>query len=291
MLRSNTSQLSLCLSVVWIITRAAVAAGQEPAGFGERPTREIVLPEFSDAEISRLVATLDALLPAQAPPDGWGPAARLPLWEFVRRLQDGRLSPEQEHRVLRRLGDLEAAHPESAEVLSRARHAVSALTIGKEAPEIDGADLDGRPLQLSSYRGKVVVLTFGGAWCAICRADYPYERFLLELYGEWPFAILGVDSSATPDEARRGQVAHGLSYAVWWDGRPGPDERGPIAAAWNVLGWPTTYVLDAAGIIRYVDLRGEDLMKAVRQLLVEEQRRLLKAGSGAKDRPLPDSRE
>lgn len=37
-------------------------------------------------------------------------------------------------------------------------------TIGKEAPNIQGEDLDGRPMQLSDYRGKVVVLDFWGHW-------------------------------------------------------------------------------------------------------------------------------
>ena len=39
------------------------------------------------------------------------------------------------------------------------------LSIGKEAPQIVGQDVDGRTLTLSDYRGKVVVLTFSGDWC------------------------------------------------------------------------------------------------------------------------------
>jgi hypothetical protein len=36
-----------------------------------------------------------------------------------------------------------------------------------------------------------------------------------------------------------------------------------------VTGWPTVYVIDPAGVIRFVDLRQEDLLKGVRQLLTE----------------------
>ena len=38
------------------------------------------------------------------------------------------------------------------------------LGIGKTAPEIEGADIDGKPIKLSDYRGKVVVLDFWGYW-------------------------------------------------------------------------------------------------------------------------------
>jgi hypothetical protein len=41
--------------------------------------------------------------------------------------------------------------------------------IGKPAPEIVGVDLDGRPMKLSDYRGKVVLLSFWGTWCVTGR--------------------------------------------------------------------------------------------------------------------------
>ena len=50
----------------------------------------------------------------------------------------------------------EAAKPELDELLH--------LSVGKEAPEIEGEDLDGKPFKLSDYRGKVVVLDFWGNW-------------------------------------------------------------------------------------------------------------------------------
>ena len=43
-------------------------------------------------------------------------------------------------------------------------HPAEALEIGKPAPEIVGADVDGNPMKLSDYRGKVVVLDFWGHW-------------------------------------------------------------------------------------------------------------------------------
>ena len=141
------------------------------------------------------------------------------------------------------------------------------LTLGATAPDIVGTDLDGRALRLSDYRGKVVVVTFSGEWCGICRSEYPYHRFLLELYRDWPFALLSVESGADRDVARRAKIDRGLLYRSWWDGAPRRDAPGTIAAAWGVSGWPTTYVLDEKGAIRAIDPRKEDLLKVVRQLL------------------------
>jgi peroxiredoxin len=262
---------------------ALPARAQQQVAFGERPNREVVLPQFTDADVARLVSTLDAVLPADPPNDYWSDAARMPLWEFVRRLQDGHLSADQEARVLLHLDELERTHPSAAGAVADARRAVTRLTVGKPAPDIIGVDLDGMPLKLSDHRGRVVVLKFGGSWCAICRSEYPYDRFLLNLYATWPFAMLGVDGSDSAAHAREAQNRQGLPYRAWWDGRSGPGGRGPIAAEWNVLGWPTTYVIDGQGIIRFVDLRAEDLLKAVRQLLIEEVRRTLKAGEGEQE--------
>jgi hypothetical protein len=44
---------------------------------------------------------------------------------------------------------------------------------------------------------------------------------------------------------------------------------GPIATRWNVRGWPTIYILDAQGVIRYRDLRGKEMEQAVMSLLGE----------------------
>ncbi len=153
---------------------------------------------------------------------------------------------------------------------------VRALTVGKPAPQTTGRDLNGKPFSLSDYRGKVVVLAFSADWCGICRSQHPYLRLMQELYANWPFAILGVETGARESTVRLKAQA-GLTYRSWWDGPGTQTHSGPIASAWNVLGWPTTYVLDADGVIRFVGLRDEDLLKGVRQVLEEHMERAVAA--------------
>jgi len=137
------------------------------------------------------------------------------------------------------------------------------LSVGQEAPEIEGVDIHGESLKLSDYRGKVVVLTFSGQWCGSCKRMYPQERKLMDnLRGE-PFAILSVTSDAEKETIRQAIGAGEITWRCWWDG--GLD--GPIALRWGVNEWPTVFVLDANGVIRYRDVRDEELDAAVSELL------------------------
>ena len=190
------------------------------------------------------------------------------LWEFGRGLQNRQLSPGDETKILDYLTFV-GRSPKLAVPAARAKFMVRALAVGKAAPDITGKDLDGVPFALSDYRGKVVVLIFSGDWCGICRAQYPYERLMQELYQNWPFAIVSVDSGADPAASKAALARERLTYRAFWDGGGPTPTTGPIATAWNAVGWPSIYVLDERGVIRFVDVLQEDLLKAVRTLVTE----------------------
>ena len=77
------------------------------------------------------------------------------------------------------------------------------LAVGKMAPEIKGVDVHGKPLMLSDYRGKVVALVFWGTWCGPCMREIPREKALVERMKGRPFAMLGVNTDADADAARK----------------------------------------------------------------------------------------
>jgi thiol-disulfide isomerase/thioredoxin len=137
------------------------------------------------------------------------------------------------------------------------------LAVGKLAPEIGGADLDGHKFQLSEYRGKVVVLIFCGHWCGPCRQMNPAKQELVKRHAGKPFALLEVNSDDDPDEWKAIMKQSGFTWRCWADG----GKTGPIAQHWNVTRWPTIFVLDERGIIHFKDLRDEFLNKAVDELM------------------------
>jgi peroxiredoxin len=191
-------------------------------------------------------------------------------------LQTGTLDPQQEAQIIRHFADLKGKHPAEAALFTTVQELVLTRTIGKLAPDIVGEDYDGVEFRLSDYRGKVVVLVFSGEWCGPCRGEYPYQKFLMDLYKEKPFTVLSVNSDSTLDVARKAKADHDLTYRSWWDGYLEKSQQGPIATAWGVVGWPTIYVLDARGVIRFVNLRQEDLLRGVRQLMEDLERRTAK---------------
>jgi hypothetical protein len=95
---------------------------------------------------------------------------------------------------------------------------------------------------------------------------YPHERSLVKRLESKPFALLGINSDADRDKLKNDLKKEGITWRSWWDGG---SISGPIASKWNVMSWPTIYVLDAKGVIRYRDVRGKDLDEAVDRLLQE----------------------
>ncbi len=77
---------------------------------------------------------------------------------------------------------------------------------------------------------------------------YPHERSLVEQYANAPFAIVGVNSDDTFDTVQAAMKEEKLTWPSFFDGG---GTGGPIATQWGVRGWPTVYIIDHEGIIRY----------------------------------------
>lgn len=107
---------------------------------------------------------------------------------------------------------------------------------------------------------------------------YAHEKQLLLKLQDKPFVILGVNSDKERDIAKQVVAEKQQVSRTWWDGG---STRGPIATRWNVTGWPTIYVLDHKGVIRFKNTRGEALEKAVEQLLEEQAKEA--AGNGTNE--------
>jgi peroxiredoxin len=169
-------------------------------------------------------------------------------------------------RVTAQYGDLETLRKQPLRVLAQGElFALRRTTIGKEAPEIEGEDAEGRPFKLSDHRGKVVVLTFSGNWCGPCVAMYPQERAMVEGHRGRPFALLSVNTDADRTTLREAIGKGEITWPCWWDGGP----SGPITLRWGIDRFPSVFVLDHKGVIRHRDLRGEALDRAVDQMIQE----------------------
>jgi len=77
---------------------------------------------------------------------------------------------------------------------------------------------------------------------------YPHERSLVKRLADKPFALIGVNSDVDKAELKKRMTEEKITWRSFWNGPKATD--GPIATAWNVRGWPTSYLLDAKGVIR-----------------------------------------
>ena len=101
---------------------------------------------------------------------------------------------------------------------------------------------------------------------------YPHERSLVKKMEGKPFALIGVNSDPDREKLKKRLADEKITWRSFWNGPKGPG--GPISRAWKVRSWPTIYVLDDKGVIRYKDLPDKKLDEAVDEVLVKlEQER------------------
>src|SRR5437773_7901339 len=95
---------------------------------------------------------------------------------------------------------------------------------------------------------------------------YPHERSLVKRLADKPFVLIGVNSDQDRKELKKVLEKENITWRSFWDGG---NTNGPIASKWNVHGWPTIYVLDDKGVIRYKNVREKAMDNAVNALLRE----------------------
>ena len=96
---------------------------------------------------------------------------------------------------------------------------------------------------------------------------YPHERSLVKKLADKPFALIGVNSDTDMDFLKQRMREENITWRSFWNGPMGV--YGPISAEWGVYGWPTIYILNHKGVIRFKGPRGERMEEAVEQLLAE----------------------
>lgn len=97
----------------------------------------------------------------------------------------------------------------------------------------------------------------------------PHLTELVELHKNDPFALIGIATDPhLPDYTTRAKAA-GVTWRNAWAG----GTSGAWPTAWGVQRYPTVYVLDGQGVVRFVDVRGEALSTAVRSLIAEQRAR------------------
>ena len=136
----------------------------------------------------------------------------------------------------------------------------------KPAPNFRLTDLAGKPLELASYRGKVVILDFWATWCPPCRAEIPHFKSLIAAYKSKGFEMIGIAVGEEEGAVKSFAQANGIPYSL-------AVGSGQVERAYGgIRGIPTTFLIDKKGRIvkKYVGFQDKAVFeRQIQQLLAE----------------------
>jgi thiol-disulfide isomerase/thioredoxin len=168
-------------------------------------------------------------------------------------------------RVAKDYGDIKFGDDNNLGDMARAAlFEIRHLQVGMTAPSITSENLKGEKVELKDYKGKVVVLDIWATWCGPCKAMIPHEREMVERLKDKPFALISVSADEKKEKLQQFLEKESMPWVHWWNGA-----KGGFIKEWNVQFYPTIYVFDAKGVIRYKNVRGKQLEEAVDKLLEE----------------------
>ncbi len=135
-----------------------------------------------------------------------------------------------------------------------------------KAADFTLTSIDGNPISLSDYAGKVVILDFWATWCPPCRMEIPHFNDLVKEYGEKGLVVLGVSTDrGGAEDVIKFKKDNAVDYLVvmsdsktysTYQSYIDPSQRGGI---------PFTFIIDREGKIRerYVGYRDKEIFETV----------------------------
>ncbi len=146
------------------------------------------------------------------------------------------------------------------------RSELGAVAVGSPAPEFRGVTVDSAPRvrTLADYKGQVVLLNVWATWCAPCRVEMPSMEALHRDFGSKGLRVVAVsiDQIAGPPQIREFARELGLTFEILHDSAQN------IVRAYQVNGYPQSFVIGRDGTIRRRWIGAEDWNSASNRALV-----------------------
>ncbi len=113
---------------------------------------------------------------------------------------------------------------------------------------LDGEDVD---IKLSDFRGKIVMINFWATWCIPCTQEMPHIQAVFEDWTREDLTIIAIASNTSEniDTVNEFIEDEGYTFPVFYD------SEGQAKSLYSIQGWPTTFFIDAEGIIRYIQFK------------------------------------
>ena len=130
--------------------------------------------------------------------------------------------------------------------------------IGEPAPDFALTDLDGNLVRLSDLRGKTVLLNAWATWCTPCKREFPELVGLYEANKDRGLVVIGLNLREAPPVVRKFAEEFGAKFPIVID------KDGSVISRYRLLGLPSTWFVDANGILRaqHIGLLTEEVLLA-----------------------------
>ena len=145
------------------------------------------------------------------------------------------------------------------------------VAMGKTAPEFAMADTSGKMVSLSSFRGKYLLVDFWASWCGPCRQENPNVVKAYNNYKDKNFTILSV-SLDRPDAKEKWMKAIHKDNLTWTHVSDLKFWNSEAAKLYGIQAIPQNFLLDPNGKIIGKNLRGEDLVNKLNEVLIANKK-------------------
>jgi len=148
-----------------------------------------------------------------------------------------------------------------------AKKMADALAVGTKFPDFNETDVNGKPLSIANYSGKVVAIDFWATWCGPCVAELPNVIATYKKHHAQGFEIIGVSLDQEQAKLTQFTKSNGMTWQQFFDGKGWSNK---LAVNYGILSIPATFLLDGNGIIIGEDLRGAELEATVVKALAKK---------------------
>lgn len=141
--------------------------------------------------------------------------------------------------------------------------------VGTEALDFTQNDVDGKPVKLSSFKGKYVLLDFWASWCKPCRMENPNVVKVYNQFKDKNFTVVGVSLDQSKDAWIKAIQADKLTWNHVSDLQ---QWNNAVAQMYHIQSIPGNFLIDPTGKIIARDLRGEQLAKKLSEVIGEKKK-------------------